>query len=285
MAKPQHYPLPVWSPFYDEPRHIFKGATLITILGRVRPGTLKDLVAYPLTPELANGEVFSLWLGKFDEVVFPTAIERNPMLFDIGMPTSYNGIQGRHCFLEYIDASYGIAAGRELWGWPKKHGTLSWVEHERKSHIEVKVGGYTLAMIDFVEGGELDLVSWPSIPGLGDEDPYLQVRPHGQLNKEGSLLVDVLTKDPEDTTVFRSANTGTATISFFDGPTDPISFLNPIEIVGARVDRYDFEFGPPLVAGTEEIRDPEAYFKSQRELALRLRKAAGFDRGLNPRRL
>lgn len=285
MANPEYYPLPTWSPYFERPRNIFKGTELITIIGKANPGTLSKLAAYPLKPELSDGEYFSLWLGKFDEVLFPTMVERNAMLFDIGMPVSYNGVTGRHCFLEYLDVGFGTSAGRELWGWPKKFGKLNWTQRDGRFHIEVQKDGYTLAMIDFQEGGDLHAASWPSIPGLGDEDTYLQVRPHGQPDADGALALDVIAKDPEDAVIFRSANSGEATIRFFDGPTDPLSFLGPLEIVAARIDRYDFEFGWPKVIGTERIADPSAYAAERMALANRLRTEAGFEPKANPMRL
>ena len=285
MANPEFYPLPTWSPFYERPKHIFKNSSLITIIGKARPGTLSDLVAWPLKPEIAEGEYFFLWLSHFDRILMENATERNALLFDIGMPVSYGEMRGRHCFLEYLNSGFGVSAGRELWGWPKKHAELSWVEHDGRFHIEVKKDGYTLAIINFEEREPLNASAWPHIPGFGDSDPYLQVRPHGQVDASGALPLDVIATDPDDAAVFHSVNGGDANIQFFDGPTDPLSFLGPVEIVAARIDRYDFEFGWPRVVATENLQNPRQYSQERMALAKKLRAQAGFGHSDNPTRL
>lgn len=276
MANPNFYPLPTWSPMYDEPPHPFKGCRSICLLCRAPAGTLADLVAYPLKPELDQGEYFHVAFMKADEIQMPTYVYRDHWVVEFGIPVSYEGLHGGHCALEYFDSDFGTIVGRELWGWPKKLGQFEWTESEERIHAEVRRLGHTLLMVDFTpEEKESEALQWPDVFGIADDAPYLQVRPLDVSAPGKPMQLDVIRQDV-DSTVVLSSTPGIGSLRLFDGPLDPLSFLGPVEVVAARYDVYDFDFGWGKVIGSVELQDPSAYADERMKLATRLRSEAGY---------
>ncbi len=285
MANPEFVPLPVWTPYFESPPHIFKGTTSVSIICKAPAGVLSQLLAYPLKPAEADPTYFHIWAIKADEVIMETQTQRGSLIVDIGVPASFENHVGRHCFAEYINVGFGTSAGRELFGWPKKLAELSWSVYDDDVHIEVKRDGYTLVMLDITKPASQDQGAWPSIVGLRDSDSYLQVRPNGSCAPDGSPLLDVLTQSTDDAFDFKSSERAGAKVRLFDGPTDPLSFLGPIDVVAARVDTYDFEFGWGKVLGTLPLPNARQYARDCIELGKRLRTEAGFRPLKNPVRL
>jgi hypothetical protein len=281
MANVNYYPLPTWSPLYETPPHPFKGCRSICMLCRAPQGTLADLVAYPLKPELEQGEYFHVAFMKADEIQLPSYTYRDRCVVEFGIPVSYEGLHGGHCALEYFDGDMGMSVGRELWGWPKKMGQLSWTESNGRVHAEVKREGYTLIMVDFEPGEQGAAEPWPDVFGIADDAPYLQVRPTGIPEAGRPAQLDVIRQDV-DSTVVLSSTPGAGSLRLFDGPLDPLSFLGPVELVGARFDVYDFDFNWGTVIGTVDLPDAADYAEECLSLYYRLRSDAGFAPEFNP---
>ncbi|MGR9276196.1 acetoacetate decarboxylase family protein [Rhizobium leguminosarum] len=277
MPNPQFYPLPTWSPLFEEPTHLFKGCTAICMLCRAPAGSLNGLVPFPLISAANNsGDLFHLAFMRTDAIVMPTYSYKDTHVVEFGLPVEFNGMNGGHCTLEYFDTDFGMAAGRELYGWPKKMGRISWkAEDDGRIHAEVQRDGHTLIMADFTPSGTNEEVKWPEIFGIADDAPYLQVRPTDRGNPGETMILDVIRQDVS-TSVLHSTTPGTGKLRLFDGPTDPLSFLGPVEVLAARVDKYDFEFGWGSVVASVELADPKRHANDQLELSYQLRRNAGF---------
>lgn len=273
MPNPDFFPLPNWSPLFEAPPHLFTECTSIVLLCRAPKGVLKDLLPLPLAPAQDEADIFHVAFMKNARNVMPTHIYPDTKLVDFGIPVTFDGINGRHCTLEYFDTDFGMAAGRELYGWPKKLARFSWQDRADGSvHIEVQRDGHTLVMFDFKATDVKDETDWASIMGIPEDAPSLQVRAAERTASEPKRL-DVVRQDIGEVVV-HSSTPGRASLRLFDGPTDPLSFLGPVEILSARMDRYDFVFNWGEIIATVDL--PDNYAEAQLALSYELRKRAGF---------
>jgi Acetoacetate decarboxylase (ADC) len=145
----------------------------------------------------------------------------------------------------------GLIAGREVYGWPKKMADITWTETPTGWTIAAKKlkdqNSIPLMKIVYTASKTTPEVKWPNM------GPTLLVRriPHasaatpslGQLVCVGCNMPQmagplVAPAKPGDTK-------GTATIQFFDGPHDPLTFLGPIKVLDAKFSFSQGDMGGP----------------------------------------
>lgn len=269
MPNPEYFPIPNWTPLFEAPKHLFVGARSVYLLCRASKATT-ELLPFPLEPVLGQEDLYRFTFTKVDKIYTPTIVARDILMLEIGFPTAYRGEVAAHNSLEYIDSDFGMSVGREDYGWPKKMARLSWSELEDgRIHAEAQRDGHTLLMLDFEQTDrEFRYPEWFD----GD---YLQVRSLDRANEGAAKRMEVIRSNIPGW-VSHSTFAGTASLRLFDGPTDPLSFLDPIEVLAARIDTYDFEFDWGVVVDTVDVPDPDQYLAAQARLAHRLRTEAGF---------
>ena len=272
MANPEFFPVPNWSPLYEPPKHLFVDVQSIYILCRAA-GSTTELLPFPLEPVPGSDDLFRFTFTKVGKIYTPTVVSRNILMLEVGLPVRYGDETAAHNSIEYIDVDFGMSVGREDYGWPKKMANFSWTEEENgRIHGEARRNGYSLVHIDFEPSREA--AADHTFPDWF-EAPYLQVRSIDRAPEVSEKYIDVLRSNIPGF-VLHSSVAGKASLSLFDGPTDPLSFLGPIEILAARLDTYDFEFDWADVVDTVQLPNPEEYLDSQQTLSRRLRTEAGF---------
>jgi len=144
--------------------------------------------------------------------------------------------------IEFIDSDMGLIAGREIYGWPKKMAEITWSKTtEGWTIVANKMrdqGSVPLMKIDYKIDNAAPEVKWPDmgptllvrrIPNASAATPSLgQMICVGCKTSQAAAAPLVAPKGPKDTK-------GTATVQFFDGPHDPLTFLGPIKVLDAKM--------------------------------------------------
>ena len=153
---------------------------------------------------------------------------------DVGIliPVRFGGLTGGFWAYEYEDNDESIAAGRELWGYPKKFATAKL--EERRTGVMAVVERKTVKLIEV----ELTMTG-EAIPEV-QTYPHLllQVIPNG--DRPGVFLRRVLVRDTSPDFVTKSRKTGKATVSFGKLDSDPIYKLGPTKVLGGAFIVGDF---------------------------------------------
>jgi acetoacetate decarboxylase len=252
-AKPEKenfIPSPVFSPPYPPLPHHFSDVRTIQILCQAPKGAIKRALAQPLEPA-GEGDKFILLLAWTQDVE-----EQGYNVHEIAInaPIQWNGKAGNTTLIEYIDSDMGLIAGREIYGWPKKMADITWSKTATGWMVIANKmrdqGSIPLMKVEYKVSASSPEVKWPEmgptylvrrIPNASPSTPsFFQMVCVG-CNVPASSAPLVAPTGAKDTK-------GTATIQFFDGPHDPLTFLGPIKVLDAKMSiiegRMPFGLGP-----------------------------------------
>lgn len=164
---------------------------------------------------------------------------------DIGIviPVKYKDVVGGYYLIEYEDLASSVAAGRELWGYPKKTADFTMEEDNSKVVVHVSREGHEIIRLT------MDLEA--EAPA---ELPELQTRPHLLLYTmpryagPGVQFQKILKRDTSPDYVSKSKRIVKADVQFFgyENPPiiEPLDEFQPIEVCGGTINIGDFAATP-----------------------------------------
>ena len=246
-------PSPIFAPIYPTLPHTFRDMKTIRILCQAPPGAIKKALMPPLEPA-GSGDMFTILLGWVGDVK-----DGGFNAHEVAINTSvlYKERLGTTTIIEYIDSDMGLVAGREVYGWPKKMGEVTWQENRKTNTWTVMVnkmrdqGSIPLLKVEYKITDKPSNVTWP------EGGPTLLVRRIPPASKTMKVLnqlvcvgcgrledagIPLIGAGPEASkparrkppqggaTAGRSNTTGTATVQFFDGPWDPLTMFGPVKV-------------------------------------------------------
>lgn len=107
--------MPLLASLYPDPPYEYRGSRLVTaaVTGSLRPGVLPD--GLDMAPDPMITVVFADYpdttIGPYREAI-------------VLVGCSYRGTVGLYCPFIYVDSDAALAAGREVWGFPKKFADI-----------------------------------------------------------------------------------------------------------------------------------------------------------------
>jgi acetoacetate decarboxylase len=219
--------MPLQAPLIPDPFVPYKcpGNRSLNVYCRVEQAALDAYLAP--TPSKAAGDVILVYISDF------TACDKIPFM-DAGLvvPVSYMGRTGGYFLFEYEDEDAAIAAGRDLWGYPKKFGTIDLLEH--KSGVRGTVTRKNTAIIS-LECLFSDEVNF-SMPAT---TPHLNI--HVQPGPDGKVLSRrIIERDTSPDFKLMREHKGSASVTLRSLSTDPLAEFEPIEVLGATYVVGDF---------------------------------------------
>ncbi|WP_017235816.1 acetoacetate decarboxylase family protein [Pandoraea sp. B-6] len=240
--------LPAWSPLFPYSMIRFEDCTRVVMLGRLKPGVTKSITPFPLEP--MGDFILISWLRMGAVLGLPP---RNNISFSI--PCKYENEIGKYCTLEYTSTGFGLAAGRELGGWPKKDGVFKWEETEEGVTVEVSRYGHVLARTKAsFQASDVDARKWPeefNVPEYGSCN--LQVRHLAKTVADEPELAEVVKTDyPNFESSVSIAIDSTFELS--NGPLDEFNILGDIDILSARYEKSSFDFDISRSIGVHKLR-------------------------------
>jgi acetoacetate decarboxylase len=219
--------MPVQAPLIPDPFVPYNCPDNVTlsVLCRADPDLLKRYLApTPYTPLDDRFVVYASDFSNCDKAKFMDA--------GIIVPVIFEGRQGATYLFEYEDNDAAIAAGRDLWGYPKKYGDITLETDGDTATARVTRHGTDILTIraDFSEEAPLDM------PKLA---PHFNM--HVQPGPDGKVLSRrIIERDTSPDFQLKSSRTGRATVSLASIANDPLGEFAPIEILGAQLIRGDF---------------------------------------------
>ncbi|MBN1567150.1 MAG: acetoacetate decarboxylase family protein [Acidobacteria bacterium] len=183
-----------------------------------------------------NADLFVLLMGWS-----PDCEGYNVHEIAINAPVKWENHTGNTTLIEYIDSDMGLITGCEVCGWPKKMSDIVWTETATGWSITANKlkdqKGIPLMKIEYKTSNSASNVKWPEmgpvylVKRIPNASPT--VLPLKQLVCVGcnlpqgsaSLIMPPPTKETK----------GTATVKFFDGPHDPLTFFGPIKVLDAKM--------------------------------------------------
>ncbi|MDW6021848.1 acetoacetate decarboxylase family protein [Mesorhizobium sp. BAC0120] len=178
------------------------------------------------TPFTLTGDRFLVYVSDF------TNCNKTPFM-DAGIviPVRFGECEGGYFLFEYEDNEAAIAAGRDLWGYPKKFGTIELTEREGGATASVVRNGVPLISID-CRFDEVEREPLKTTPHL---NIHIQPAPDGTiLNKR------VIARDTSPDFRQTSCRWGSAQVSLGTLPTDPLAPLGPVQVFAANYVIGDF---------------------------------------------
>jgi acetoacetate decarboxylase len=233
--RPNFVPSPEFSPPYPPLPHHFGKTHGIQILCQAPKGAIKRALARPLEP-VGDADMFVLLMGWS-----PDCEGYNVHEIAINAPVKWKNSTGGTTLIEYIDSGMGLITGREVWGWPKKMADITWTQTATGWTITVNAlkdqNSIPLMKIEYMISNSTPEVKWPNmgptylVKRISNASPT--VAPLTQLVCVGCNLPQrganpALPPAPKGTK-------GSATVRFFDGPHDPLTFFGPIKVLDAKM--------------------------------------------------
>lgn len=151
----------------------------------------------------------------------------------------YGDLVGGHVLYEYVTSDDSMAAGREIWGYPKKMCEIDWSESQASIRASVTRRGHEVIGIQFyARDAEFER------PVL---QPRLQVKRIPSADGNGNDIDRVIRNELQGGTVHQRI-TGMASVRLGGSAQDPLGELTIKEVIGAEFIVADFvlEFGTIL---------------------------------------
>lgn len=231
---------PAIAPLYPDPPYEFPNAEFYALSYPLGAERLRGLLAPGLEPPAEDDAMCLLLLARYPESTIGPYEEISWML-----PAQRDGELGYYCPLMYLTSDAGLAAGRELYGWPKKLARITWTElGEDRQQVVMERDGHQLLSVRLQiterfpvgEGEGVPprqlIYNLRHIPPVDPEQPartYLTLTHTTQVAREQAL--------------------GLASVRLTGSAADPVQLLAPPDArVPVAYARADFALPPPTAA-------------------------------------
>jgi acetoacetate decarboxylase len=221
-----------FAPAFPDPPFQFKGNRIATLVFKTSPEALQKLVPKPLMP-LPNNLIF-LYFSKLTVIYGTTTYPYHEVA--IGVPVMHQGIVAYFFPILYLDRTMAVTVGREVWGYHKKEGKISFKIEGRKITGTLDRLGTRLINFDFTLGEKLPAdTPQPSFP------PYvLKIIPSVEKGAppEVKQITSTVIRDKKTHELYK----GSGTFELKSGEFDPLADIPVLEIVSGTYSVSDMVF-------------------------------------------
>jgi len=230
-------PSPIFSPPYPPLPHHLRDVHTIQILCQAPKGAVKRALAPPLEPA-GDADLYVLLLAWTPDVEDQGY---NVHEIAINAPVRWKDRVSNTTLIEYIDSDMGLLAGREVFGWPKKMADITWTRTTTGWMVVANKmkdqGSIPLMKVEYKISDSTPSVQWPNM------GPTLLVRriPNASASTKAFFQIVCVGCDVPQSGAPLVAPSGSketrgfATVQFFDGPHDPLTFLGPVKVLDAKM--------------------------------------------------
>lgn len=221
--------VPFRAPLYASPPCRYVDSEFQLISMSADPEAVRALVPDPLVPN-PDGQLV-LMINRLEADVFGRYRETALLV-----PSSFEGTEGSFTAFMYLDADRPTGAGREIWGWPKKHAVL---DIDGDASIRSTITRGDTAIIEAsteltADLGPEDLAFNPTFFNLKLIPSVVEGAPPDVMQVTATTLEDISIK---------RARGGTATVTLRSTDQDPLGPLSPREVQGAAAVVMDVTLG------------------------------------------
>ena len=221
------YSIPRTAPLYGKPPFEYRDCWQMCISFKTTPEIIRELVPEPLVPNRDNLVLCSInrdnssGFGHYNEMY-------------LAIPSTFNEISGRYAVYFYLDRDVPFAAGREIWGWPKKEARIAFAEKEAVLMATVERGGIELvrAAMELAELGSPE--EFQTVP------TWFNFKLIPSVKKDTPPDVMQITSTPLENFKIKQLYKGKATLEFGDSPADPLHEIVIKEVQSGVYINVDF---------------------------------------------
>jgi acetoacetate decarboxylase len=221
------YSIPRTAPLYGSPPHEYRDSWIMNILFKTTSEVIRESVPEPLVPNSEN--LMSIFVCRhkasglevYNEVV-------------LSVPSIFKEMSGNYAAYLYVDNDAAIAAGREIYGWPKKEARITIAEKDAVLLATVERGGIQLvsAAMELAELGKPEDFQF--------SEPWFNFKLIPSVKKDAPPEVMQLTSNTEENLKIKQVYTGRATLEFGTSPVDPLHKILIKEVLGGVYMNADF---------------------------------------------
>jgi acetoacetate decarboxylase len=235
-----------FAPAFPDPPYQFKGNQIAVLVFKTSPEVLQKLVPKPLMPLPSN--LIFIYFSKLTVVY--GSITYPYLEVAIGVPVMYQGIVAYFYPLLYLDKTMAVTIGREVWGYHKKEGDITFKIEGNKITGTLERLGTRLINFDFTIGEKLPAdTPQPNFP------PYcLKIIPSVVKGAPPDVhqITSTVIRDKKVHELYR----GTGTLEFKSWEFDPLGDIPVLEIVSGSYSVGDmvFDYGKVI---HDYLKEPE----------------------------
>ncbi len=237
LEVPKVFSMPAASPLYPPPPFKYVGNRQATILFKTTAETLERLVPAPLKPNP----------DQFIGVYYGLLTVAEPLSFpykEVGVivPVTHGAAAGMFVTHMYLDTTTGIAAGREIWGFPKKDADITITEAGGEFSTVVSRMGATLIKATVHPAVRVE---------VAPPNPYqylytLKVIPSVKRGAPPDVLQLTAVPFGKQTSELHQ---GPGTLELANSPYDQLADIPILEVAGAQFEVFDMtlDYGEVVV--------------------------------------
>lgn len=245
--------MPLHSPAYHRGPYRFINREYLVITYRTDPAKLRALVPEPLQIEESAPLVHFEFISMPDSAGFGSYTEAGQVI-----PVTLDGRKGNYLHAMYLDSLAPIAAGREIWGFPKKWGTPVLRTDGDALLGTLQYGGAQVASgtmgFKYLESGHDD-----AIRVLGTPNFLLKIMPH----VDGTPRILELVEYRCENIRVHGAWSGPAALQLWSHALAPVADLPVVEVISARHMLADLDLGTGKVVYDYLAGNPAAAKKEK----------------------
>jgi len=224
--------MPEYDPLYPKLPYEYENYTRLSVYGNGDEDAIATLLPEPLTAVSGTLEAFILSAPSIAGLDGYTE-------GGIVVQARYKDTVGAHMLAEFVTKADALAAGREIWGYPKKLCDVGYDERDdgsRSGHITMD--GVDLIRASF-EPADVDF----EVPQLF---PRLQVKRIPSATGDGCDVNQIVKmgfsgdKSDFDADSVHEQTDGTGQIEFPANPDNPFVRIGPVDTIGAAITKGDF---------------------------------------------
>lgn len=232
----QPFTVPDRTPLFKAmPRH-YVGYRKLSVFCKASPEGIRKALPADFDYVSDEIEVFVMDCPEVHDLDDPAMGPRTYLEGGVVVQAGYGGVTGGHVLYEYVTTDDSMAGGREVWGYPKKLGQVTY-EEAADGSITASTSrlGQTLLKLGFVPG-EADFQK----PAL---HPRLQVKRIPRADGQGFDVDQIILNELADMKLISQVR-GTGSV-VLGGRTnmDPLMELGVTHVIGAEHIVAEFKLG------------------------------------------
>ena len=245
MPIPEGYSIPITAPLYEGPTYKYIHTNTILCVFRTTKEVMEKVVPKPL---VYNSDLYIYaWVNHLPRTTGFCHYREMFLTIPVEYPGKDGMVAGNYNAHLYLDNDSPIAAGREIYGYPKKLARVNFTEQEDVLTRSVERGGHEIFKVAISPR-----VSLPTDP----IDPLVAQLALPFINyKLIPSVVEGAKPDVAQLTLMELTNfsctkldKGPATVEFNSSPADPLGLFKVEEVIGGWYFEggYDLPYGSVL---------------------------------------
>lgn len=221
-----------FAPAFPDPPYQFKGNRIAVLVFKTTPEALQKLVPKPLMPLPTN--LIFIYFSKLTVVY--GSITYPYLEVAIGVPVMHQGMIAYFYPVLYLDKTMAITIGREIWGYHKKGGNITFNIKGAKITGTLDRLGTRLINFNFTIGEKLP----PDTPQPNFPPYCLKIIPSVEKGAPPDVkqITSTVIRDKKVLELYK----GTGTLEFKSGEFDPLGDIPVLEIISGSYSVGDFVF-------------------------------------------